>query len=817
MDPKGLVATTSLVSAAIVLFATTRAFADPVGAAAASGASAQASTTAASSGATGAAGATGATGGSTEQIIVTGTRDPHATARNSVSPVTVVTAAQLRATGQPDLRAALNQILPSLTLPVLAGGNANLVDAFSLRGLTSDQTLVLVNGKRRHTTAVIADYEGPQTGTTPVDVDMIPTALVDHVEVLQDGAAALYGSDAIAGVVNIILKTDTTGGDFQAINGGYYAGDGFTSGETFDKNFALGNSGFFDLSAEYKHQDHTVRVGIDDRVGAALNPFVGNPELNRETIGYNAGYDVTDALSLYSFATFGHRNGEAYQNYRTPDTAPQVYPNGFVPQIAVASNDYSFTGGMKYNLPDGWTADLSTTYGGEADEIDIFDTINLSLLDDTGTSPTRFKNATFDDTEWTTDLGFRKSFANTVFASPFNFAIGAQYRYDTYDVGDGDPNSFFGSGPQAEDGLSPISVSHSGRDVTAGYIDGSTHVVKNLQVDLAGRFEHYTDAGDTETGKASARYDLNRYFALRGAVSNGFRAPNLAEEHYTSLGVLPTGAQGILAVDSTAARLLGAQPLKPERSTNFSAGALINPMADMHLTLDAYQIDIRDRIVLGGNYNGAPAIDALEGQGIVLPPGIIPDDVSAQYFANAASTHTRGIDIAWNWVTRLGEYGHVNWDASLNLNETSVLKVANDSNGNPLLSEQGIGYLSTYFPKNKFIIGGHWFYKRLDVALHEIRWGSATSQLQYTQGPNAFSNSLFDAFEITPQWVTNAQVGYKVTPRWRVALGADNLFNAYPREIPPDTQYLGVYKYDYTVEQVGINGGFYYLQANYVF
>ncbi len=750
-----------------------------------------------------------------EQVIVTGTRDPNATARNSVSPVVVITGAQLRATGQADLRDALTQLAPSITTPDIGGGNANLVDALSLRGLTSDQTLVLVNGKRRHTTAVIADYEGPQTGTTPVDVDLIPTASIDHVEVLQDGAAALYGSDAIAGVINIILKSSASGASAQAINGGYYAGDGFTTGETANAGFALGSSGFFNLSAEYKHQDHTIRVNDDDRVNAPLNPFVGNPEATRETISYDAGYDFNTAISLYSFASYGHRNGEGYQNYRLPDVAPTIYPDGFVPQIALSSNDFSITTGLKGALGGGWNWDLSTTYGAEYDDVDIFDTINTSLLQETGFSPTRFRNASFSDGEWTTDLGVRKAFETGLFPAPVNFAIGAQYRYDTYNVGPGDPRSYFGSGPQAEDGLSPISLSHSSRDVTAGYIDLSTQIVPRLQVDLAGRFEHFTDVGDTETGKLSARYDFDKYVAFRGAVSNGFRAPSLAEEHYTSLGVLPTGAQGIVAVDSVTARILGATPLKPERSTNFSAGFLVNPLPAFHVSVDAYQISIRDRIALGGVYNGETAINALGAQGIVLPPGIIPADVSAQYFANAASTRTRGVDIGATYVTQLGQQGRIDWNASFNLNETNVRHLTDDLNGNALLNAQGVAYLSTYFPKNKLIFGGHWFDGRVDLSLHEIRYGSAMSQLQYTSGPNAFSNTDFLGFENTPQWVTDIQLGYHVTRRLRLAVGANNLFDAYPREIPPETQYLGVYRYDYTIEQVGINGGFYYLQLNW--
>ncbi len=752
-----------------------------------------------------------------EQVIVTGTRDPNQTARKSISPVIVITGAQLQATGQVDVRDALAQIAPSITRPDMAGGNANLIDALSLRGLTSDQTLVLVNGKRRHTTAVIADYEGPQTGTTPVDVDMIPTSAVDHIEVLQDGAAALYGSDAIAGVINIILKSKTSGGVVQSTNGGYYAGDGFTSGESVTDGMKLGENGFFDLSAEYKHQDHTDRGGNDDRVNAPDNPFLGNPQLNREALSYNAGYDISPNLSLYSFATFGHRNGESYQNYRTPSTLPEIFPTGFVPQIAINSNDYSFTGGIRGNLPDGWSWDLSTTYGGESDDIDIFDTVNTSLYDATGHTPTRFFNMSFADTQWTTDLGIKKAFENAFFAGPINFSTGVQYIYDTYKVGAGSPDAYYGSGPQAEDGLSPLSNSNTGRDIAAAYIDASSHVTDQLQVDLAGRFEHYTDSGDTETGKASARYDFGPFLAVRGAVSNGFRAPSLAEDHYTSLGVLPTGAQGILAVDSVAAKLLGAVPLKPERSTNFSAGLMSNPAPNLNFSLDAYQIDIRDRIVLGGVYNGQTAINALTAQGIQLPPGVIPADVSAQYFANAASTTTRGLDAIARYVSFLGQYGRIDWDAELNWNETNVTKVSNDSNGNPLLNKQGIAYISTYFPKTKLIIGGHWTYGRTDIALHEVRYGSATSQLQYTMGPNAYSNTDFLQFVNQPRYVTNIQVGYHITPDLRLALGANNLFNVYPSAIPYDTRYLGVYTYDYTIEQVGINGGFYYLQATWTF
>ncbi|NPD68658.1 TonB-dependent receptor (plasmid) [Lichenicola cladoniae] len=753
---------------------------------------------------------------SSEQVIVTGTRDPHQTARKSLSPITVVSAKELAATGQPDLRDALTHLAPSITREVLNGGNANFLDTIALRTLSQDETLILVNGKRRHTTSVINDT-GAQLGSTPVDIGMIPISAIDHIEILQDGAAAQYGSDAIAGVVNIILKTTNHGVTAQGEAGGYYKADGFTTDDAVGGGISLGNSGYLNLNAEFKHQDNTNRGGPDNRLGQPVDQFFGSPQETRETVSYNAGYDLSSNISLYSFATYGHRNGESWQYYRVPSLLPQVFPAGFDPVSAIDENDYSVTAGIKdYNLG-GWTLDLSTTYGGDNTDFSLFNSVNTSLYAATGATPTRFSQMSYANTDWTTDLGLQRAFDLPLLASPLNFSIGAQYRYDTYDVRPGEPASYYGSGPQGQDGLSPISRSSSGRDVTAGYIDVSTHILPHWQIDLAGRFEHYTDAGNTETGKVSTRYDFNRFVAVRGTVSNGFRAPTLAEEHFTSLETTPTGASGILAVDSAAARSLGARALKPERSTNFSAGLVLNPIDRLQITIDGYRINIRDRITLGGVYNGQSAINALESQGIALASTVVPDSVSAQYFANAASTYTSGIDIAATYITSLGRYGRIAWDASFNANYTYVKNIAKDQNGNALLNAQDVAYLSTYFPRNKLIVGGHWTKNRWDIALHEIRYGSATSQLTYVSGANAYSNSVFDEFVDQPRFETDLSVGYQVTPHLHLTLGANNLFNAYPSRIPYNTSYLGVDRSDKGIEQIGINGGFYYLAANIAF
>ncbi|MFT8520187.1 TonB-dependent receptor plug domain-containing protein [Acetobacter syzygii] len=761
--------------------------------------------------------AAAADGGSTdEQVIVTGTRDPHQTARKSVTPVTVISAKQLQATGQPDLRDALVQLDPSITRPGLTSGNGNMTSTISLRGLTSDQTLILINGKRRHSTSIMTDDTGsPENGTTPVDLGMIPQSSIDHIEILQDGAAALYGSDAIAGVVNIILKKNTKGLELHSVDGGYYAGDGFTTDNTVSWGTKLTDRGYFHLDGEFKHQDHTNRGDIDTRVGQKVNEYFGNPQETKVSLGYNMGYKITDKVEFYSFGSYAHRAAWSFQNYRTSSVLPQVYPHGFSPVSSLDEDDFNVAIGFRGEIFDGWNWDLSTSYGEDHSHFDLNNSVNTTLYDDTGYTPTHFHVMSFSNRQWTTDFGLRKAFDVPLLAGPINFSIGAQYRNDAYNVNPGDSASYYGAGPQGQSGLNQLSFTRASRDVAAGYIGLSTHLLKNWQVDFAGRFEHYTDSGNAETGKVSMRYDVNKYFALRGGISNGFRAPTLAEQYYTSLSTTPTGANGVVAVNSATARALGSKALRPEKTTNFSAGFLLNPIKNMNITVDAYQITVRHRIVEGGVYNGQRAIDALEMGGYQVDSTVTPDSVSVQYFSNGADTRTRGVNVTAGYRTDFGTYGRVNWDVSLNLNETKVLKDYVDSNGNRLLSAQGIGYLTTAFPRNKLIFGASWHKGKWDFAIHEMRWGHTINQLQYVTGANAWSNSVFYQMYNKPKFQTNVLLGYQATERLHVALGANNLFNQYPSRIPKDTSYVGVVPYDTASQQMGFNGGYYYLALNY--
>ncbi|WP_040123754.1 TonB-dependent receptor plug domain-containing protein [Paraburkholderia xenovorans] len=756
-----------------------------------------------------------------DTVVVTGTRTT-TKASQSLTPVDVISGAQLQATGQSSLRDALVKLSPSISRETYAGDTAQLTDALSLHGLTPDHVLVLVNGKRRHTTANIALDGGLNQGSTGVDVDMIPVGLIDHIEILRDGASAQYGSDAIAGVINIILKKNSRGGTLQTTTGQTYAGDGLKNGESANIGLNLGDRGYLDLAAEYDRQNHTVRTGPDDNFGefqpghGFRNPIEGDPASTRESVGFNAGYYLGDDVELYGFGTYAHRDAQAYQNYRAPSVLPTVYPNGFVPTETVNENDYSVTAGVKGQNLLGWSWDLSTTYGGDHDGMGLTDSANTGLYAAQGFTPTSFRLVTVSNTQLTNNLDFSRAFHLPLLAAPVNVSFGVEQRRETYTIGSGDEYSYLLGGAQALPGLAPVSASDNSRNVLGTYIDLSTHLAPKWTVDLAGRFEHYSDVGDTHNGKISTRYDFTPQIAVRGSVSTGFRAPSLAEEYYSNVNVSPASVSGLLAANSAAARLIGAQSLKPEESTNYNVGLVLTPVKNLNLTIDAYQIDIRNRIVEGGTASGQAAIAAMGAAGLSVPGTVPASAVSASYFTNGASTRTRGIDLTGTYHTGFGEYGQVDWDLGVNINNTSVKHVSAGANGQPELNAQQIGWLSTSTPKNKIIIGGTWHSGKWGVTLHETRYGSTSSQETYIVGPNAFSTTQFLHFENAARYITDLEVRYDVTNKFQIAVGANNLFNVYPNKLPYEAQLEGS-QYDSFASTIGENGGFYYLRARYQF
>jgi len=274
--------------------------------------------------------------------------------------------------------------------------------------------------------------------------------------------------------------------------------------------------------------------------------------------------------------------------------------------------------------------------------------------------------------------------------------------------------------------------------------------------------------------------------------------------------------EGLLAADSAAAKLIGAQPLKSEKSTNFNVGLVLTPASNLQITLDAYQIAIRNRIVEGGTASGEDAIAAMEAAGLSVPSSIPASSVSASYFTNGANTQTRGADLAGTYHTSFGGYGQVDWDLGVNFNTTSITNIATGANGAPELNAQQIGWLTTSTPKNKVIVGGTWHLDKWAVNLHETRFGATSSEETYIVGSNAFSTTQFLHFNNAARYVTDLEVRYDVTKKFQIAVGANNLFDVYPSKLPYQAQLEGA-QYDGYASTVGVNGGFYYVRARYQF
>ena len=772
----------------------------------------------------------------TSQIIVTGTRNIGKLARDSTSPIDVISNAALTRSGQPSLAQQIVTTDPSVDIQGYGLDTAALTTSIRLRGLSPNEVLVLVDGIRRHQTANISADAGPEQGATPVDINMIPAAAIDHIELLKDGAAAQYGSDAIAGVLNVITKKTPSGGSATAESGAdAYSGQGWQYELDADKGAAFGYDGYIHLGGQVFHTDHFVADTADDRLTGTNIPANSNqtnslPEETRETLSISAGEtiapDTFGGLGAYTFITYGHRHGEAYENYRLPSVLPQVWPAGFDPLETDEENDFAATLGLRAPDVAGFHVSLSTTYGEDDVQIGNKNTANPTLYQKgdhayglaIGYTPTTVFAQGQYNAQWTNDLDFTRLFH--VANHPLNLAFGFEHRLDMYQLAAGNPASYVLGGTQGFAGLLPASAGMWNRDVYAGYVDVDIRPVPKLDVDLAGRFEHYTDFGNTENGKLSSRYDFTKWIAIRGTISNGFRAPTLAEEHFSSLNVSPTGASGDLAANSVAARSIGATPLKPERSTNASGGFVLQPLPALAITVDVYQINIRDRIVGAGGVNGQPALTAIADTGASLPSGITLNDVSAYYFANGASTRTQGLDLDATYLSNFDHYGNVTWTAALDLNRTRVDHIGTDAFGNPFLNAQGVGYLSTAFPRSKLILDALWRYQKWDVNLRQTRYGQTTNNLTYEdQAPPSLQYSVtqFYQFHNAPRWLTDLEIGYRINQRWHLAVGADNIFNILPSKAPPNVSYLGVSYYDNNAAQIPISGGFYYGRVNYTF
>ncbi len=743
-------------------------------------------------------------------VVVTGSRASTQRQRDSATPIQVVTAQELIATGQGNLLDALKTVVPSLTTPAVGYDAGALSRTFQLRGLGPAETLVLVNGKRRHLSATLYADEDPSQGANAVDLDLIPFALIDHVEVLLGDAAAQYGSDAIAGVVNIVLKRQSEGTTITATGGGYFDGGGATGQVDLTHGFALGDDGFLTLSAGYRH--HSFSDRDSDSGGPEPARVQGDPQTNLATFGYNLEKPLNADLTLYSFATVADRTVKAYENYRSPsylaDNLPgleAIYPNGFSPIERSHETDYSVTVGIKGTTQSHWDWDLSTTYGRDEINLSNLNTANYSLLTDTGSTPTSFDVGGYTSSELTTNLDFKRAFSLPFWSSPVNVAVGFEHRYETFSLNAGEPASYYESGAVAFPGYLPTDASDSHRNSIAAYTDVSTHILPSWQIDGAVRAEDYQSLGASVDGTVSTRYDFGSALGIRGSAGTGTHAPTLVQENYSATNVTTGGAMIQIPINSAGARVLGAPNLKDETSRQFSFGFVAQPIPDLHLSVDAYQIDIDNRIVDSGDLSGSLAAAAIAANGTVVPSDAVANTY-AQFFTNGANTRTRGIDASLDYKSDFGRYGRVAWNLDATYNRTTIRSINTPASlqaaGVALLDDIQISNLTTATPRIEISGSGAYSLGPWRVTLRETYYGKS-SQTQW-----ATDYSGYFADNINPAFITDLDIAYRITKNTTIAVGANNLFNKYPTETNPSARAnFDLYPH---LSPFGINGGYYY-------
>jgi iron complex outermembrane receptor protein len=767
-------------------------------------------------------------------------------------PVDVLTPAEIRATGQVETSQIIQLLAPSFNFPrpTIADGTDH-VRPSTLRGLGPDQVLVLINGKRRHTSALVNVNGTIGRGSTGVDLNAIPASAIERIEILRDGAAAQYGSDAIAGVINIILKSDeSTDLEYQSgqnytklkrLPGDNKLTDGDVNAVSANAGMLMRDGGFLHVTGQYENRGSTNRALPDPRPQyfpgdprntdpAFLNHVdfrQGDSHVNDAGGFFNAALPAfQNGAQVYAFGGVGRRNGQGAGNWRIAannNTVRAIYPDGFLPLINSKIDDYSGTVGVKGDIL-GWGYDLSGVYGHNQFRFDITNSVNPTL----GTaSPTSFYSGSLKFGEATGNLDFVRAFPVSMFAAPLNVAIGAEARRDSYGIIAGEPDSYRDGGVKVLDGpnagaqptpgaqvfpgFQPGDAGDHSRTNYAAYVDFEASPLSKLLVGLAGRTEHYSDFGSATIGKVSGRLELAPGYAIRGAFNSGFRAPSLGQEFFSSTAtnfininnVLTAVEVRTLPVSSGPAKALGAQPLKAEKSQNSSLGVALQPLPALSLTADYYHIVIDHRIVLSGNFVGAAMTNFLASQGF---PGV----GSARYFTNAVDTKTNGIDIIGRYLLDWGTRGVTGFTGGFNRTGTVVTHV--DSTPPALATQNAVLFdrferskLEEAQPHRTLALTLDHTIRRFNATLHTTRFGSIT-----TRGP---SNPALDQ-TYKARWITDANVSVPVVPHFGITFGVNNIADVYPSENIPANNNFGILPYT-GFSPFGFNGRFMYVRGRW--
>ncbi len=839
-----------------------------------------------------------------DAIIVTGTRRTDRTVADSPVPIDVISGDALASTGLTETNKILNQLVPSFNFPQpsIADGS-DVIRPASLRGLAPDQTLVLVNGKRRHVSALLNVNGTVGRGSAAVDLNLIPALAIERVEVLRDGASSQYGSDAIAGVINIKIKSASSGGRASISYGKYVStldgtpnvtglqtdANGQPTLDPTDTRYFLAKTagelkardgeyktaavnigvpigeGFINVTGEYRERSATNRSGFDLRPNYVRpttttfdareltfnrrNFLFGDAKTEDYNLFVNASVPIGEAFDLYSFGSYGHRDGLSAANYRqasaaanrnfstlAPNASPTnanftaLRPDGFLPFIDSKLTDFSGFVGIKGEVG-GWNTDLSLGYGRNKFNYMTKNSLNTSFGPN---SQTDFDAGGLQFGQMTANLDISKEI-DLGLATPISFAFGVEYRDENFKIRPGDTQSYAAGplfqasvvttaadcttrqgvftassgvcsfpgraalvGAQGFPGFPASSRTDESRNSYAGYAEVDGDLFEGFTVTAAGRYERFSDFGNTFNAKLALRYEPVQGLAMRGSISNGFRAPSLHQQYFTTtstnfIGGFPVDISTV-AVDSPVARALGAKDLKAEKSRNISLGMTLAPTSNLNFTVDYYNIKIKDRIVLTENLGAAGTGSAAIQSAVkaVLDANGFQSVGAARFFINGLDTTTQGIDAIASYRLRTGAVGDWTLTAAYNLNDTKINRRINALG--PLASIPGLVLFGRVEglrftdgqPSDKLVLSADGKIGDLGITARSTHYGKVIAPGAAAPISNPASLVLLGPDDVTlsPKWITDLELRYTLFDRFDLAVGANNLFDIYPDRVP---------------------------------
>ncbi len=782
-----------------------------------------------------------------QDIIVVGNRGSVRTKLNSPVPVDVIDIKKVQsAMPVNNLNDLINYIVPSFNSNrQSAADGTEHIDPVSLRGLGPDQVLVLVNGKRRHTTSLVNYQNTVGNGSVGTDLSTIPISAVDRIEVLRDGASAQYGSDAIAGVINIILKS-SAGVTASVTSGQTSKNDGQTVNVDLNYGTKLGTDGFLNVTGLFNNREKTNRSqnhnliifdqssldnyfaygfagdsaasrAYDDAQiaskGLKRNDFnfqVGDAKIRNFQFFLNSEFQICSKVRGYLFGGSSYRQGVGFGFRRLPSElsteALAVYPNGFQPELQSKIVDHSVSAGIKYELSN-WKLDVSNTLGFNQFNYGVEKSFNYALG---SSSPTSF------------NAGYHNFLQNTINATAnrkydylagLNVAVGAEYRIEKYKIGAGDNASSQGSGSESFPGFGPNNAVDASRTNSAAFLQGDLDITKKLFLGTAIRYENYSDFGSTLNYKIAARWEIADKLAVRSAFSTGFRAPSLQQSYFNNIatdvvdGVLLNS--GIFRNNSSVAQAIGIQKLKQETSTNLSVGLTWNPITDLSFSVDGYQINIDNRVILTGNLGNDSFGNAVPEIRDFFKPY---NAQTGRFFTNAISTKTKGIDavVSYKWRFTKGildvslAYNHSqtkidrNSDGSVRYNEFPAFLTKFPDQKDVFFGPQEQSLIETNNPLDKGALRLNYSVNKWNILLGNTYFGEVTR--------NGYPFGV--AQKHSPKVVTDLSVGYNLLANLTLTIGANNLLNVYPDLQAYGNSYFGVFKY--APVQMGTTGSYYF-------